>query len=44
VIFFPIAFIAGKKYSKSSELKEEMKNQKKILKEAAKLNEIKPVE
>ncbi|MCL2704932.1 MAG: hypothetical protein FWE72_01850 [Spirochaetaceae bacterium] len=43
LIFFPIAFFAGKKYSKSSEEKEAIKIQKKMLKEK-KSNEIKPVE
>jgi len=43
LIFFPIAFFAGKKYSQSSEIKEAMKIQKKLLKEK-KVNEIKPVE
>ena len=33
LICSPIAFIAGKKYTKSSEAKKEIKNQKKLLKE-----------
>ena len=33
IIIFPIAFIAGKKYIKSSEMKKEIKNQKKLIKE-----------
>jgi len=43
MIFFPVAFIAGKNYTKSSEQKKEAKNQKKSLKEK-KIHEIKPVE
>ncbi|MCL2791957.1 MAG: hypothetical protein FWD87_02600 [Spirochaetaceae bacterium] len=43
LIFFPVAFIAGKNHAKSAELKKEAKIQKKLLKEKN-IHEIKPME